>query len=209
MVRNLRSRLRTRIAGVRLRRPSLGSVLGLTALIVSVSGVAYAAIPETDGVIHGCYAKHNGALRVIDTSTGAACKGNEVALPWSQSGPPGPPGPSGATVAYYGRQFGPGIQLGPDLVTVASVTVPAGNYSVVAKGGAFGGGIGTCELTFPPSLSAIDAATVGSGFGTGVLMTASGLPLGGTIAVQCFSQVDPVSADDWRITAIKVDQLNP
>ena len=47
--------------------------LGVLALAVGVAigatGIAYAAIPDPDGVIHGCVGKGNGAMRVIDPST--------------------------------------------------------------------------------------------------------------------------------------------
>jgi hypothetical protein len=46
-------------------------------------GVAYATIPESSGVIHGCYAK-NGALRVVDRVAGDSCRSNETALDWNQ-----------------------------------------------------------------------------------------------------------------------------
>lgn len=62
----------------RLRRPSPGTVLGGLALIVATSGVAVAAIPESDGVIHGCYSSASGQLRVIDTEEGDTC----AVVPW-------------------------------------------------------------------------------------------------------------------------------
>jgi hypothetical protein len=41
--------------------------------LVPIGGVAYATIPDGQGVIHACYAKSGGALRVIDASV-ANCK---------------------------------------------------------------------------------------------------------------------------------------
>jgi type VI secretion system secreted protein Hcp len=80
--------------------------------------VAYATIPDANGVIHGCYNKPAG-LRIIDPSAGESCTKNETALEWSQrgpageTGPEGPPGPQGeaapdpdavdATVAITGQ----------------------------------------------------------------------------------------------------------
>ncbi|WP_191242656.1 hypothetical protein [Amycolatopsis deserti] len=58
-----------------------GAVLALTA-----GGVAWASIPGDDGVIHACYAKNGGALRVSDTGS---CKSGEVALNWNNVGPAG------------------------------------------------------------------------------------------------------------------------
>jgi hypothetical protein len=67
--------------------------VGLTALVTIVVGlaagsIAYATIPDSSGVIHGCYT-NTGALRVIDTDAGATCRANETALEWNQTGPPG------------------------------------------------------------------------------------------------------------------------
>ena len=69
----------------------LGAVLGA----VLVGGVAYAAIPDSSGVIDGCYQKKVGNLRVIDSSAGQSCRHSEVPISWSQTGPQGPPGPQG------------------------------------------------------------------------------------------------------------------
>jgi collagen triple helix repeat protein len=100
-------------------------VLGVLALMVA--GIAYAAIPDSSGVIHGCYSTKNGALRVIDSA--AKCGTGEIALNWNQkgakgdtgaagpagpqgqagvAGPQGPAGPKGATGAA-----GPAGQPGP------------------------------------------------------------------------------------------------
>src|SRR5262249_24575393 len=71
------------------------------AILAIAAGVAYATIPDSGGVIHGCYQKLNGQLRVINTSTGGACNNtSEVALDWNKTGATGPPGatgPAGAT----------------------------------------------------------------------------------------------------------------
>jgi hypothetical protein len=63
-----------------------------------------ADIPDS-GVINACYRTSSGGLRVIDESTGEACKPSETSLSWNHqglrgatgpTGPPGLPGP-GAT----------------------------------------------------------------------------------------------------------------
>jgi hypothetical protein len=40
---------------------------------LAVVGLAYATIRDSSGVIHGCYAKKDGSLRVVDTGAGGAC----------------------------------------------------------------------------------------------------------------------------------------
>lgn len=70
------------------------SLIAVLALVVGT--VAYAAIPDGNGVIHGCYDGRTGVLRVVDTSTSQTCRTNETALDWNQTGPQGPAGPAGA-----------------------------------------------------------------------------------------------------------------
>jgi len=77
---------------IRQHRPSPGTVFGFAALVVALGGVAFAAIPDSNGTIHGCYQKQRGNLRVVDSSD--ECRGNERSLDWSQQGPPG------SSVAY-------------------------------------------------------------------------------------------------------------
>jgi hypothetical protein len=62
---------------------------------MSVGGIAWAAIPDSAGVIHGCYANKGGALRVIDTATTTSCKSTEQSLTWNQQGIQGPAGQQG------------------------------------------------------------------------------------------------------------------
>src|ERR1035437_1905086 len=67
------------------------------AVFLVLGGGAYAAtqgIPGSDGVIHGCYQKSKGTLRVV--ATGKKCqKKSELAIFWSQKGQPGAPGQTG------------------------------------------------------------------------------------------------------------------
>ena len=74
-------------------RPRL---IALVAVVVGLAagGIAYAAIPDATGVIHGCYAK-DGALRVIDSSSQSCDTKRETALNWNQAGARGPTGPAG------------------------------------------------------------------------------------------------------------------
>jgi hypothetical protein len=73
----------------------------VVACALGVTAAVQASIPDGGGVIHGCYTKTSlgqnppGAVRVVDTALGQRCNANEVALNWSQTGPPGPQGPQG------------------------------------------------------------------------------------------------------------------
>ena len=55
---------------------------------------ASAAIPAPNGVISACYAKSDGAVRIIDASK-TGCKSYRDLLTWNQVGPMGPQGPQG------------------------------------------------------------------------------------------------------------------
>jgi hypothetical protein len=117
-----------------------GRRLALVALLALVgAGIAYAAIPDSGGVIHGCYSTKNGALRVIDSA--AKCANGEVALNWNQQGPRGNPGPTGpqgpkGDAGAAGPQGAPGPAgaQGPKGATGA-----AGPQGVAAANGSYQG----------------------------------------------------------------------
>src|SRR5207302_4966596 len=97
-------------------------------------------IPDSGGVIHGCYSKKDGSLRVIDTGLGGTCDAKkETALDWNQTGPAGPqgpPGPSGTSHGYY--SYGGLLSasaLGASFAKVGQLSgLPAGTYVVSARG---------------------------------------------------------------------------
>ena len=78
-------------------------VLKIAAPLVVALGagtaVAIAAIPASDGTIHGCYSTTAtaptlaGQLRIVDE--GVNCAAGETTLTWNQTGPTGPSGPQG------------------------------------------------------------------------------------------------------------------
>jgi Collagen triple helix repeat (20 copies) len=89
----------------RLSSPAL--VILSIALVMALGGVAWAAIPDSAGVIHTCYKvdhqgqlADNATLRLIDPSSAGnqgsqACGHDEQALNFNQTGPQGPAGPAG------------------------------------------------------------------------------------------------------------------
>jgi hypothetical protein len=96
--------------------------LGGAIATVALAGTAYAAIPGGDGVIHGCYAKSGGTLRVVDASV-TNCKAGETALDWDQQGRPGQPGPPGpqgepGPAGPQGEPGAPGAVAGYEVVSV-------------------------------------------------------------------------------------------
>ena len=73
------------------------AVASAAAALVTVS-IGWAAIPDGSGVIHGCYDKVSGNLRVFDSAGGnpKGCGNSESAITWNQQGPQGPQGAPGA-----------------------------------------------------------------------------------------------------------------
>lgn len=73
------TQLVTRMFGSRL---GVAMLTGLAAL--TVAAIAFATIPDEDGMIQGCY-NQKGELRVIDDDI-QTCRSTETAVSWSQSG---------------------------------------------------------------------------------------------------------------------------
>lgn len=68
----------------------------LTGTVVLVLGIiAFASIPDSSGIIHGCYKKSGGTLRVIDDAVTQCDSRAEIPIQWNQTGPQGPQGPAG------------------------------------------------------------------------------------------------------------------
>ena len=77
---------------------------GLVLLVgAGAGGMAYASIPDSAGVIHGCYSpngarQNNGTQLNVVESDVASCNKNQVEVTWSQTGPPGVDGADGVSV---------------------------------------------------------------------------------------------------------------
>ena len=113
-------------------------LLATVGAVIIGTGVATGAIPGGDGTITGCYKAKGGALRVIDSDSGANCASDEVKLTWSQKGPVGPagakgdPGPQGDT-GPQGPQ-GPAAGESPHLLG-SDADLPNGDTLVVSIDG--------------------------------------------------------------------------
>jgi ChpA-C len=129
------------------RVPSPALTVAFVALIVALGGVAVAAIPGPDGVIHACYADNNavsqvgaglapgtevvspkGALRVIDS--GESCGAGETPLSFNQTGPAGPAATGSTVPTAYAERTARNVTVGARRTTVFSATLPAGSYEV-------------------------------------------------------------------------------
>jgi hypothetical protein len=130
------------------------AALAAITLGVAAGGIAYAAIPDTSGVIHACYAKRDGTLRVIDNSTTSCNTSKEQDLSWNEVGPQGPPGPGATT---FDATVLPDAPTEVTLATVAGVTLLA-QCSTNPEGG------GAVFLTIRPSNPAEFVQLYGTSF---------------------------------------------
>src|SRR5262245_22571213 len=89
--------MKTLLIGV--KRSRLFAALAGALAMAAFGSIAWASIPDSAGVIHGCYDTSTGALRVIDNTRGDACSTTEQGLDWQSSASP----VLGARVAEDGR----------------------------------------------------------------------------------------------------------
>jgi hypothetical protein len=140
-----RSAIRTRTARVAL---VAGTLLALTTGGAYATGVLGSPV-GADGVIHGCYQKFNGTLRLV-AADNPACRSSEQQIAWSETGPKGEkgdqgvqgvPGERGAT-GLRGQAGVSGYQIvdldfTADEGTLTTVTVTCPTGKVVIGGGAW------------------------------------------------------------------------
>jgi hypothetical protein len=83
------------------RRARVFVVVGLAATFggLLTAGVAVASIPDSHGVIHGCYVTRTGALSVINTATVHRCARGSKSLTWNHAGPAGTARDAGTVVS--------------------------------------------------------------------------------------------------------------
>jgi hypothetical protein len=161
-----------------LLRRSPALVVAVAAVVVAFAGIAVASIPDGSGVIHGCYTKTSGALRVIDTAIATQkCTSAQLPLTWSQKGPTGPTGPTGpnGTNGTNGAT-GPAGVSGYQVVQSPPFSNPAGTQTggvvncpigkVPTGGGVVGGGISHNVNSSNPTSNGWQAYMNNSGTGT-------------------------------------------
>jgi hypothetical protein len=111
-------------------RRALIAITGLGIFGV-LGGLAYAAIPDGAGVIHGCYRTstddQKGQLRVVEDP--ASCRSNEQPIQWNEQGAPGADGPAG--------------QDGSDGISPTVAQLAAGDPNCPAGGAAITDAAGT------------------------------------------------------------------
>jgi hypothetical protein len=143
-------------------------------------GAAFAAIPDSSGVINGCYQKNVGNLRVIDPSAGDSCRPSEIGISWSQTGPQGlvgPAGPKGDTGATGATgPAGPAGPKGdPGELSLANQTCPTGAF---VTGFDSVGHIVCSNVTPPPTCTPTTLTTTMTSFTNGDLIPVEQWPGG-------------------------------
>jgi hypothetical protein len=201
----------------KLIRPAVAALTIVGALLVA-GGIAYATIPDGGGVIHGCYQKNQGTLRVIDADKAQTCASSESPLNWSQTGPQGtpgqqgPPGPTGPSDVWSVDGYGAGLKSLPfqtpvDLATTS--TLPAGNYFVQAETEAENiGSFSTdyfCDLVDSSTTVYQETRVTSSDWVTIPVQAVITLASPDTISLQCeAANTAATEAFNWQLAAIKV-----
>jgi hypothetical protein len=180
-------------------------LIGLV-IAVAVTGIAIASIPDSNGVIHGCYRNASGPgddragdLRVIDPGpTGRPCEPDETPLNWSQGG---------ASTVYQAvaarKKVGKGLK-----VRVLAATPPPGMYAINAKTRLLklGKGGAVCKL-FIGGLQVDAASQSADGLKSSTYpLQFAGQLNGDPISVYCTSSRDSV-AYDTKIAAIRIGEV--
>jgi len=209
----------------KLIRPAV-VILAIVGALLVAGGIAYATIPDGGGVIHGCYQKNQGTLRVIDTDTSQTCSSSESPLTWSKTGPQGqqgiqgpkgdtgPTGPSDVwSVDGYQAPF-KNLAPAQTWVNLATTsTLPAGSYSVQAEAEA------NSTLSIPTDYSCdlVDSstnvyqdtrATSSGDWVTIPVQTVVTLASPDAISLRCIASVLGSSAFNWKLAAIKVGTVH-
>jgi hypothetical protein len=178
-------------------RPIILITIAAAALALA-GGVAYAIIPDSQGVIHACYKTENGQLRVVD---GDGCTPSETPLSWNQTGPPGPPGPSHVFIAKADLP----VALGTSDTSVVALSVPAGSYAISAKVVVIGvPANGSCLLT----TGDLSLGTLGNGYAVLALQDAAAFTSQTVIRLACKSTVSPAFAERAVLSATQVGGVN-
>jgi hypothetical protein len=183
------------------------------AVVAGAAGISLASIPDSSGIIHGCY-KSGGTvhpLKVIDNSVTAKCPSGYTALNWNKAGPQGPAGPqgtSGLPVGYANESIdGYTLTETANTTVVATPALPAGSYIVNATVSLYSPTVpagAQCAIIGTPGN--YSGANVPSNNGLATVAMTAGITLSapGPITVQC-SGTAQTSGEN--ITAIPVTTL--
>jgi Collagen triple helix repeat (20 copies) len=174
-------------------------LVGVGALVLA-GGLAYAAIPDGNGTIHACMLNSQGQLRIIDPAHDA-CRTNETAIAWSQTGPHGATGPTGPT-----GPAGPAGPTGPQ-----GVKGDTGAQGPTGPAGPSGGldHVQVVHVTATPSSSGFATALVNCPSGT--TLTGGGVDVLGLVGDANgfgprITASQPFNPNQWLAQAVSPQQ---
>lgn len=170
-------------------------LLVVAGVVLIGAGVAYAAIPGSDGVIHSCF-NPSGQLRVIDATTGATCAKNEKALTFNQTGPKGDQGNPG--IQGTPGTNGTNGTNGTDGTNGVNGTNGVSGYEVVSNTGDISADPGSLSATCPSGKHVLGGGAELSNFINGgeAAVVTGGRPLIGNAGWEATTQRGFTAAAD-------------
>ena len=189
------------------------AVAALAAVAAAGAGIAWATIPDSNGVIHACYKDSNGDLRVVDTA--GDCRRHETPLDLG-----------GPSHGYAVSNDGDVNFSSPTSVSILKLGLPAGTFLVHAKTNVFNRPASDavfvpCDLRLAGTTTMLDedrvvleeqVTTGEANEATLPLQAAVTLSAPGVVFVECAALTrgtsSSVDARFTRIDAVPVDQLN-
>ena len=213
------------------KRRRTGIVVGVAIVGLAVAGgIAYATIPDSSGMIHGCYspngakAKGGTQLYIIDSDQ-ATCSNGQQPIPWGQQGPSGqtgptgpqgptgPSGPAGPSDIWDGSHYGGTANLTKDTqIIVASVAPPGGSFYAEASltvSNSSSGANFTCTLNVPGTVAYVQTDTTGAGQHAALHLQGVGTLSGSdTITLVCRTDKDNSTVTDWNLDALQVSNVH-
>ncbi len=203
------------------QRLRIGVVLG-AALAVGGIGVAGALAGPND-TVQSCVRDDQGQgnARIVNAST--TCLANEHRVAWNKSGPTGPTGATGSSGATGATgAAGPSdayvddqgvISLGPTTLTVASLTLPAGDYVLMANSLLTGPGSVAYSCNVKLNGSTVSGRIVYTSaaepHGTLSIMFTATVGVGGAMYnLECTASVAASSAFETHFVATRVGTLH-
>jgi len=186
---------------------------------LALGSFAWAAIPDNGGMIHGCYKKDSGAVRVYDSSppNPKVCTSKEGPLDWSQQGPSEAYFNPSSVMSFISDTSWPGSY-------VTSTSVPQGSYVFMANavGKPFGANSPQhqifCRLVAHDNESGYDYWTNSRGTVASTAFGETVAPMtlsvartfgsqGGTVTLRCIAPVDS-QVESNVLTALQVGVLH-
>ena len=206
----------SKLKNMKMVRSRLGiAVLAAVATAVVVGGVSYASIPDSSGLIHGCFKSapaSNGThpLDVINAAKVSACPSGYTSLNWNADGPNG-----------YSTQTSD-THLNDTYTEVAIITLPTGSYVINANAWlenaspSNSSSLGDCELVFGSATDEVEAGLLGpsstpSDSQTVSMTVAATVTTASdaTLSCEAIGNSGLTYAETASMTAVQVGSLNP